>query len=83
MNRRTHACPWTALAVGVVTVRSALGITVVVPGRADAQSESGRFAVAGFDPLAQFEEVRPKLVGVVGDDVVRTGVEIGLTRIGE
>ncbi len=51
----------------------------------------GAFALAGLstgnywitivDPLGQFEEARPKLVGVVGDDVARTGVQIRLTRI--
>jgi hypothetical protein len=48
-----------------------------------ADLSTGNYWVTVVDPLAQFEEVGPKLVGVVGDDVVRAGVEIGLTRIGE
>ena len=48
-----------------------------------ADLSTGNYWVTVVDPLAQFEEVRPKLVGVVGDDVVRAGVEIRLTRIGE
>lgn len=53
----------------------------------------GHFALAGLstgnywvdvvDPLGQFEQARPKLVGVVGDEATRTGVNIVMRSVND
>ena len=44
---------------------------------------AGNYWLEVIDPLGRFEQVRPRLVGVVGDDVARTGVAITLAAITE
>lgn len=44
---------------------------------------TGNYWITVVDPLGYYAEPRPKLVGVVGSDVVRTGVNIGLTAIAD
>ena len=48
-----------------------------------AELSTGNYWLTIVDPVGRFEVARSKLVGVVGDDVVRSGVELHLSTIAD